>query len=798
MFALVFTGSVQAAEPAAVQSLKALSRSYQSDVSPVVEKFCVDCHTADDASGSVSFEDLESPEALFAAIKTWLKAAQTQQLKQMPPPKRKKQPSNVERKKIIDWVEQLRAALDVAEPFDPGPALARRLNRTQYENTLRDLFGIDHDVAAEVGMPEDPRAFGYDAIASVLDVPESLFEKYVDAAEKILDRAVDIKPAVRTFVAKDFKPKLLGKMPQDKSKDGPPPSATSMEKGAMVLRVNADIPVHVGKVAAGTYKIRVHGWGVKGPNWIQWRPDLLIKVDGQVRRSFPLTHKPEKPGAVEALFDLPAGTPKLALGFANAVHGPRWAENDHRFRRLAVQKIEVVGPVPSSGVEADPEAHNRIFFVDAGAKPRTAAQKIVAVFAKRAFRRPVPTAEVDRLLSVYDKAAKQGLSFEKSVRYSLKAVLLSPHFLFRLESDEAAKARVRTLSDHELAVRLSYFLWGSMPDGRLTELADAGKLSNPAEWDKQVNRLLDDERAMYTLAHDFAYQWLHLEMLERALPSEDNYPKFTAQARAAMRTEVLMFLENMIRENHPVHELIDSDYTYNSRPLTAIYRFGHHGHEFKKVDINKRRHPYRGGLLGMGAIHAMNSHIARNMPTRRGNWILTVMLGDPPPPPPANVEQLDEDGVDKGQAKNFRELLALHADESKTCAGCHKKMDPLGFALDNFNPIGQWETERDGHKIDASAELPDGRKVNGAVELKKILMDDKDRFLWNLTEQMMIFALGRDVGYYDRPSIARIVEQTKQGDYKIRTLVRGIATSYPFRHRRNAGASPLFAVDATR
>ncbi len=396
-------------------------------------------------------------------------------------------------------------------------------------------------------------------------------------------------------------------------------------------------------------------------------------------------------------------------------------------------------------------------------------------------------------MTIYDQAVSRKMNHETAVRYVLKAVLLSPYFLFRIEADATAQG-AQPVSGHELATRLSYFLWGTMPDAALRAAADAGDLRQPDVLRQQIDRLLSDPKAIETLSFDFAVQWLHLEMLDHALPSEDNFPKFDANARAGMRREVMMFLQHLIRENRPVHELIDSDYTFTGRPLTPIYGFGGYQPEFKQEKIDKNRHPYRGGLLGMGAIHAMNSHVARNMPTRRGNWILGVMLGDPPPPPPANVEQIDE-GADKSKAKDFRELLALHADESKTCAGCHRKMDPLGFALDNFNPIGQWENERNGKKIDASSVLPDGRKIEGAVELKKILFEDKDRFVWNLTEQLMIYALGRDVTWGDRPSIARIVAATRADGYRIQTLIRGVVESYPFQYRLPVDAPSRLATN---
>ncbi len=334
---------------AGLDNLRALAAEYRRDVAPIVDQFCLDCHMDDDPAGTISFEGLDTPERLFALTKIWLKAAQTQQHKQMPPPKKTKQPDDAQRQKLMAWVQKLDQTLGAIDPFDPGPAQVRRLNRLHYERSLRDLFGLEHDIAAEVGLPDDPRAFGYDSIANALDIPESLFEKYVMAADAILDRAIDTKPMTRRWNGPTLEHALEGTMPEGKSKDGPVPPPTSVDGALRIFRVNAEIPLAFEAPQAGTYRICVQGWGHKGPNWIQWRPDLGIKMGDQIRRSFPMVHTEAMPGDVDALIDLPEGPAQLSLVFTNAVHGPGWASNQDRFRTLGLEWIEVSGPVARSG-----------------------------------------------------------------------------------------------------------------------------------------------------------------------------------------------------------------------------------------------------------------------------------------------------------------------------------------------------------------------------------------------------------------------------------------------------------------
>ncbi|HEV7281071.1 MAG TPA: DUF1592 domain-containing protein [Pirellulaceae bacterium] len=770
-----------------------LDQEFRASVGPLVTTYCADCHSPDVRSGGIAF-DAELPvDEQVAAVEAWLKGAGALKRGEMPP-EDGLQPSDEERAAMIAWAEKLGATLDGAEPFDPGAVVFRRLTRKQYENTVQDLFGLKFEAASAVGLPEDPKAFGYDAISTALDVSPTLFEQYAAAADLVLDRLIAEKSLKVVVEGEASQFELLGQMPTEKSKDGPLPEATEAKEGARIFRVNAAVTIEVDVPEEGLYRVGIDGWGHKGPPWETWWPELSVETEGAAPKSVPIRATEKERAVAETLLSLPAGKAKIVLSFENAKHGAGWQENEHRFKYVAIDRIEVDGPASASGAAVDAEANAKLFFVRPGGSlaPREAARQVARRLAELAFRRPVADEEIDRLLTLFDLASERGLGYERSLRPTLKAILLSPSFLFRIEEDrgQAEGFDAYAVDDHELATRLSYFLWGTTPDEELRRLADEGKLHEPETLRAQATRLIEDPRSKW-LANDFAMQWLRLHELETALPSEEHFPEFDARLRSAMRQEALLFFDGLVREDRSVVDLLDADYAYINRDLALFYRFGKLDEGWRKEPIDKNRNPERGGLLGMGAVLSMTSHVARNSPTRRGQWVMDVIHGDPPPPPPANVEQIDESG-DLSNAKSFRELLALHANES-TCAGCHRKMDPLGFALDQFDPVGRFQRERGGEKIDASGTLPDGRSVNGVVELKQILLEEKELFVRNLTEQLLIYALGRNLESYDRPTVARIVTRARENDWRMREILLGIVESYPFRYRRDPDDPFAFA-----
>ena len=417
-----------------------------------------------------------------------------------------------------------------------------------------------------------------------------------------------------------------------------------------------------------------------------------------------------------------------------------------------------------------------------GIAPREAARALITPLVRRAYRGQQTSNDVERLLSIFDRASTQQKSYGDSVRVMLKAVLVSPKFLFRIEQDEAAKGIVR-VNDVHLATRLSYFLWSSMPDDELLGLAESGELAKPEIQEQQVRRMLADKRAR-SLTDNFAVHWLQIHKLPVARPSTEFFPEFNSNIRQAMFDETTMFFDTLRRDDRSILELLNADYTFANEELAKYYGLADvKGKELQRVQLPAG--DPRGGLLGMGSILAVTSHTSRTSPTMRGKWILEVIFGTPPPPPPANVSQIKEEtDRRKKDVQTFREKLSQHAHDA-ACAACHQKMDPLGFALDNFNAVGRWRDKVGDQPIDVSGELPSGEKLNGAADLKKVILARQDDFVRNLSEKLLTYALGRELEDFDDCPVRQITAQLKVDQHRFSSLVLNIVKSYPFQHRRS-------------
>lgn len=419
-----------------------------------------------------------------------------------------------------------------------------------------------------------------------------------------------------------------------------------------------------------------------------------------------------------------------------------------------------------------------------GISAHDAARAVLERFARRAFRGPVDPGVLDQLVAIVDQAMQAGDTFEAAVRKAMKPALAAPEFLYRIEKDAAPAGsnEAYPVSDDELAVRLSYFIWGTMPDEELFKLAEARQLSRPEVLGGQVKRMLADPKAR-ALTDYFAVQWLQLSRLNRALPSQNIFPTFDKNLKGAMKEEAILFFDGIRTEDRSILDLLDADYTYLNEDLAKLYGIPNvTGKKMQRVMLRAQDH--RGGLLGMGAILAMTSHSNRTKPTTRGKWILDVMLGAPPPPPPANVGNFVPQPRN-APPQTFREKLAQHATDS-TCAACHKRIDPLGFALENYDPIGGWREQVDGAPVDNAGHLPGGKEFHGIDGLKQVLHDRQDQFVQNVIRQMMTYALGRQLQYQDDLTIADIDDSLKRDGFKFSTLIRGVATSRQFLYRRSA------------
>jgi mono/diheme cytochrome c family protein len=423
---------------------------------------------------------------------------------------------------------------------------------------------------------------------------------------------------------------------------------------------------------------------------------------------------------------------------------------------------------------------------------REAARRVIARFLRLAYRRPVGEAEVGRFLALFDRSKAKGASFEDSARLMVKAALVSPHFLFRVERDRGpsqGSGASYKVGDHELAVRLSYFLWSTMPDAPLGVLADQGKLSDPATFEAQVRRMLLDPKAR-ALTDFFAESWLQVGKLDKARPSTESFPTFNGQLRRALRDETLTFFDKLREGDRSVLELLDANYVYLNRDLATHYDIpGVEGPEIRRVALPKGSH--RGGLLGMGSVLALTSHTDRTSPTLRGKYILEVVFGTPPPPPPPGAGKLSDEKPKPGEApKSFREQMARHARQAE-CSACHAKIDPLGFGLENFDAVGRWRSEQGGKPLDATGKLPGGESFDGADELKRIIVARKGEFERNLIERLLSYALGREIQGDDECAVKRIQGDLERDGHRFSTLVLGVVRSLPFQYRRNsAGESP--------
>ncbi len=421
---------------------------------------------------------------------------------------------------------------------------------------------------------------------------------------------------------------------------------------------------------------------------------------------------------------------------------------------------------------------------------REAARRVVARFLRLSYRRPVEGAEIERFLALFDRSRAKGATFEGSTRLMVKAALVSPHFLFRVERDRGPKGSEvpYKVGDHELAVRLSYFLWLTMPDGSLGALADQGKLSEPATLEAQVRRMLLDPKARALTDH-FAEAWLQVGKLANARPSTEFFPTFNGKLRQSLRDETLTFFDNLRAEDRSVLELLDADYAYLNQDLARHYDIqGVEGQALRRVPLLPGSH--RGGLLGMGSVLALTSHTNRTSPTLRGKYILEVIFGTPPPPPPPGAGKLPEEKSKPGEGpKSFREQMALHARQAE-CAACHAKIDPLGYGLENFDAVGRWRVEQGGKPLDASGQLPGGESFDGADELKKIIVARKGEFERNLIERMLSYALAREIQGDDECAVRTIQAALDRDGHRFSTLILGVARSVPFQYRRNpAGES---------
>ena len=703
------------------------------------------------------------------------------------PPAGRPRPAAAALDGFLDWLE---GELDRAwaETRDPGrSATFHRLNRTEYRNAVRDLLAVEID-AGEF-LPADDSSFGFDNIGGVLKMSQALMERYLAAARTIARLAVGSPPPAVTADTWEAA--------QDLSQHGRVEALPFGTRGGLHIE-------HLFPQDAG-YDVRIELTGTRG---LREAHDLEVTVDGEPVKRFTLGPPPaggaaDNPYAQASTIDfrLPvaAGPREVGVTFykqpsalveqvREPFPNPRVAGNAGGLAGAQpfVRSVTITGPWDAAGA-ADTPSRERIFTcrpAGAAAEPGC-AREIVSALARRAYRRPPSAAELAVLLDFYEQGRQDGGSFDRGVELALRRLLVSPEFLYRIEADPpgAAPGAPYPVSDLDLASRLSFFLWSSIPDDALLAAAEAGRLRDPGELERQVRRMVADPRSE-TLSTNFAAQWLQLRNLETTVRPGDPFSvAFDESLRQAMLRETRLFVDSIVRDDRSVVELLTADYTFLNERLAEHYGVpGVAGSRFRRVHLPADS-PRR-GILGHGSVLTLTSHAIRTSPVLRGKWILDNLLGTPPPDPPPNIPALNDR---KTQAKRptVRARLEAHRD-NPACSACHAMIDPTGFALENFDAIGRWRVvDESFNPIDPSGVLPDGRAFSGAAEMRDALARDPRQFVSTVTEKLMTYALGRGLEPYDMPTLRRIVRAAAADDYRFQTVVLGIVTSDPFLMRRS-------------
>lgn len=731
------------------------------------EQFCLECHTAENAEGDLSLDvlitDDTNSESSPALIKTWGKVVTALRSGHMPPGDAK-QPPESQRRSAIDSIEQQRLSLICNADPDPGRVTIRRLTRVEYQNTIRDLVGVEFNATED--FPADDVGYGFDNIGDVLSMPPILLERYLSAAERVLDKAIVSNPTVKTEHV-HFAPETFRQAPEPED-----------DEDLDWLTMHGELFIEYNAPHDGRYRLVFRAAGQQaGPDPVR----MAAIIDNVSVREFVVKNKRHFPADFELETQLTRGRHRIAIEFLNDYWNPDAEKRWQRDRNLQVQSIEIHGPFDAEKITLS-ETHKRIFFVtpEDAKGAEAAAAKIIKQFANRAFRRPAKAEEVARLLKLFRTAKERGDTFEASVQVALSAVLVSPHFLFRVELDRepTEPGGAYRIGDYELASRLSYFLWSSTPDEELLDLAAAGRLSQPDVLDGQVTRMLKSPKSR-SLVDNFAAQWLQLRRLAQVRPDTTQFP-FDDELRKAMYDEVAGLFETVIREDRDVFELLNADYTFLNERLAKHYGIeGVIGDKMRKVALTDRR---RGGVLTAAAVLTVTSNPTRTSPVKRGKWILEQLLGVKNESPP-DIPQFEEEAPGAEEGLSLRERLKRHTS-NPSCAACHLRLDPMGFALENYDAVGRWR-EQDGElPVDAAATMPNGTEFTGAIGLRKVLVDHRDEYEKCLTRAMLTFALGRGLEYYDACAVQRIAEQVAAEDHRFSAVVRGIVHSYPFQFRR--------------
>jgi len=813
LFALCLAGSDARRVTASVPQTSAASPA-SLPTRELLDKYCVTCHNSRLKTAGLQIDALD-PRRVESDRPAWEQIVTKLRTGEMPPPGRPR-PGAADYRTVAVALEHDLDAAAAAAPH-PGRVPVHRLNRTEYANAIRDLFGLEVDGRALLSSDEADQE-GFDNVASVLSVSPALLENYLAAARTVSRLAVgdpSLRPVVDTF-------KISKALVQDERLGDELPFGS--QGGALIryhFPLDADYTIKVllrrqeydyiiGMGEPHQLDVRVDGVRVKrftvggeakgmttpenfagntqgDPEWEEY----MHTADAQLEVRVPVKAGVHEVGVsfVRRFWEQEGVLQPPQTGFGRTT-------NEYYHGNPAVELVLIGGPYGAPAAGNSP-SRGRIFVCrpkDA-ASEEPCAKKILSTIAARAYRRPVTDGDLDILLGFYREGRSSG-DFDAGVRRGIERILAAPSFLFRIEREPAglAEGAAYRLSDLDLASRLSFFLWSSIPDDELRDAAARGRLNDAAALEQQVQRMLRDPRSR-ALVDNFATRWLELNKLPGVVPDTELYPEFDENLREAMEQETRLFVDSQVRANRGVVELLTADYTFLNERLATHYGIRNvYGSHFRRVALGDAR---RGGLLGQSSVLTVTSYPNRTSVTMRGRWLLANMLGAPPPPPPADIPALKEAGAD-GQPRSLRERMELHR-KNPACASCHQRMDPLGFALENFDAVGKWRTASDGAAIDPSASFPDGSTFEGIAGLRTLLVSHQEDFVRTLSGKLLAFAVGRGLDYHDLPAIRAIVREAKPAGYSWSAIITSIVRSTPFGMAAATGeATKTSATPASR
>ncbi|HYT73916.1 MAG TPA: DUF1592 domain-containing protein [Vicinamibacterales bacterium] len=814
---LLGQGAPPAPQKPAALLTPASTDGFDRVVKPFLAQNCFPCHGKEKHKRDLNFEAIGSARTLIDDRDRWDQVVGKLRNREMPPDDQP-QPPEHQRQAVAAWLARELARIDRVTPPDPGRITAHRLNRAEYNNTVRDLLGVDLRPADD--FPQDDSGYGFDNIADVLSLSPALMEKYISAAERVSRAAVFGPPTVAP---------TLTRLRSDGRRAGDAHTFPAHYDVTGLSLPNAFQTVHRIPIDAD-YIVRVGLGGLRPAGsepitvslWIDEREATSLVYDPERAARFDDDRQDFGGQTVQFRVRLTEGDhwvavaiPRIYEGLPARYGGPnpsarpeppprqfkpppsaspeRLAEMRKAFEEtqaelqkiplngVRVSTVDIGGPY-SQVTGASRQSSAKIYSCGhrTGGHQPWCASRIMTDLARRAFRRPVTPSEVQGYVALVRKAQQDEGSFEEGLAVGIQALLVAPDFLFRIERDHPSvePASPPKISQHELATRLSYFLWSSMPDAALGRAADAGTLRDPGVLAAQVRRMLQDSKA-HALAEQFASQWLQFRALESLTRNRERFPDFDDYLRLSMRRETELFVEHVIREDRSILDFIGAKYSFINERLARHYGIsGVSGPEFRRVDLTGTP---RAGVLTQGSVLTISSYATRTSPVLRGKWILENLLNAPPPVPPADVPNLDEKAI--GTAASLREQLEAHRKDP-TCASCHRRMDPLGFGLENFDAVGAWRIADGKFPIDAHGFLPDGDEFDGPEELRGVLTKQREAFARCLTSKLLTYALGRGLEPYDTRTVREIASRLPAHDYTFSALVLGIVNSLPFQSRR--------------